>query len=317
MRTLNSRSKYEVFFFETGGVYPRVLGVEFCPCGGYTTRRMSGPLRLFICSLACAFFCVDACAGKAPGYRVLLPDRIEAETRYRVLYALPVEAGINQRYGDPLEVFRAMNVPNQYGLILVVPQFETDPWYGNHATDRRRQYEDAMVKEIVPEVDRLYPTVPALEGRLLFGFSKSGWGAFTLILRNPGVFGYAASWDAPLMMTERPFGSWRTDETFGTAQNMAGYLPSRLLQERGAAFRKRERLVLAGKNLFGPACDSRFPYAGPSQTEAAHSLMERLGIRHRYDVGVTAPHRWDEAWIAPVLAMLWELASSRTRESEP
>jgi S-formylglutathione hydrolase FrmB len=244
-------------------------------------------------------------------YRVALPDRLEEGRRYRVLYVLPVEAGLNRKYGDPLEVFRTMNVHNRHGLILVVPQFETDPWYGNHAMDPRRQYEAAMVKEIVSDVDRLYPTVACAEGRILVGFSKSGWGAFTLILRNPDVFGYAASWDAPLMMTEKHFGSWRTDETFGTPQNMAAYVPTRLFQQSSAEFQKKTRLVLAGKNLFGSACDPRFPYEGPSQTEAAHASMEKHGIRHVYDAGVIAPHQWHGGWIAPVLAMVLELAGEQ------
>ena len=62
-------------------------------------------------------------------------------------------------------------------------------------------------------------TVPA--GRLLLGFSKSGWGAFSLLLRHPDVFGRAAAWDAPLMMNKPgPYGS---GDIFGTPENFARY----------------------------------------------------------------------------------------------
>ena len=226
-----------------------------------------------------------------------------------MLYVLPVEAGDNHRYGDGLAVIRELNAHNRHGLIAVMPRFETDPWYGNHAGNPRRQYEDAFVKSVVPDVDRRYPTIAGAEGRLLLGFSKSGWGAFTLILRNPDVFGYAASWDAPLMMSEKQFGVWRTDETFGTAENMAHYLPNRLFEERAGSFRNRTRLVLAGKKSFGTNSDKRFPYDGPSHTEAAHARLEALGIPHRYDAGLIVEHSWNAGWVAPVLEMLLEVAS--------
>ena len=48
------------------------------------------------------------------------------------------------------------------------------------------------MKTVVPLIEEHYSALGTAEGRLLFGFSKSGWGALTLILRNPDFFGYAA-----------------------------------------------------------------------------------------------------------------------------
>lgn len=268
-------------------------------------------LRLRVVAALLSALCFPVCAQDPPAFRVLLPDVLAEGKPHRVLYVLPVEAGDNQRYGDPLQVLREQNVHNDHALILILPRFETDPWYGDHASNPRRRYEHQLVHEVVPAVDRLYPTLAQPEGRLLLGFSKSGWGAFTLLLRNPSVFGYAASWDAPLMLTEKHFGIWRTDETFGTAANMARYLPTRLFAEAGAEFRERPRLVLAGKHSFGTATDKRFPYDGPCHTEGAHALLVQLGIPHRFDAAVSAPHSWNAAWITPVLRMLLETAAAR------
>ena len=49
------------------------------------------------------------------------------------------------------------------------------------------------------------------------GFSKSGWGAFSLLLRHPEVFGRAAAWDAPLML-EQP-NRYGMGAVFGSQEN--------------------------------------------------------------------------------------------------
>ena len=43
--------------------------------------------------------------------------------------------------------------------------------------------------EVGPEIGN-----PDARGRMLVGYSKSGWGAFTLLLRHPGVFSRAAAY---------------------------------------------------------------------------------------------------------------------------
>jgi hypothetical protein len=238
---------------------------------------------------------------------VLLPDHFDPAKKHSVLYVLPVEGRGSSRYGDGLAVIRKLNAHNRHNLIVAAPSFEIPPWFGNHATDPGRRYEDYMVKTVVPFIESRYPTTGTPEGRLLLGFSKSGWGAFTLILRNPDVFGYAASWDAPLMLTEKQFGVWQTDQNFGTPENMGPYLPSVLLRDKSGPFREKTRLVLAGKNLFGTMSDKRFPYEGPSHTEAAHALMEQVGVKHAYDPEVAAPHSWNPKWVGPVLEKLMQI----------
>jgi S-formylglutathione hydrolase FrmB len=239
---------------------------------------------------------------------VLLPDGYDPARTYRVLYVLPVEERESHRFGDGLMVIRNQGLQNKYGLIVVAPTFDRTPWYGNHATDSRVRYEDYVVRDLVPFIEKNYTTPGTPDGRLLLGFSKSGWGAFTLILRNPDVFGYAASWDAPLMMTGKQFGSWGTDSNFGTAENMALYLPTELIRKAPADFKAKTRLVLAGKDKFGTLSDKRFPYDGPSHTEAFHDLMEKQGILHLYNADLPATHSWNPTWVKPVVEMLMSLA---------
>jgi S-formylglutathione hydrolase FrmB len=112
-----------------------------------------------------------------------------------------------------------LGLHNRHHVVVVAPTFGQAPWYGDHATDPRAQQERYFVQDVVPSVDRLLPTLATPAARLLLGFSKSGWGAFSLVLRHPETFGGAAAWDAPLLMEK--LGRWETGETFGSEEPSA------------------------------------------------------------------------------------------------
>lgn len=240
---------------------------------------------------------------------VLLPGDVERDERCRVLYVLPVETGAPARreYGDALAVIRDLGLHNRLRLICVAPSFDTVPWYGNHASDPHLRHEDYLTQDVVPMIDRLFPTTGRAAERLLLGFSKSGWGAMNLIFRHPDLFGYAASWDAPLMLGPEMFGAWGTAAHFGTRENFAAHLPAQSAREHAAPFRERCRLVHAGKAYFGTRGDGAHPYTGPSHLEAFHDLLDALGIRHTYLPDVKAAHSWNAVWVEPVVLALAEL----------
>jgi S-formylglutathione hydrolase FrmB len=54
------------------------------------------------------------------------------------------------------------------------------------------RYEDYIINEIVPHIDRTYRTLAAAEGRGVFGKSSGGYGAIMFGLRHPDVFGAVA-----------------------------------------------------------------------------------------------------------------------------
>ena len=242
---------------------------------------------------------------------VLLPEKFEHTKKYRVVYVLPVEPNEEFKFGDAIQVVRKFGYHNKHDVIFVLPTFSGSPWYGNHASDPKNRQEDYLIKDVLPLVERVYPTMETAEGRLLLGFSKSGWGALSLILRNPSIFGYAASWDAPLMMTEKQFGIWRTDEAFGTPENMARYLPSALLHERSAPFKEKTRIVVSGMNLFGTFADKKHPYEGPSHTDAFHSAADSAGVLHVYEPSLNTSHAWGDGWMRPVTELLLRLPENK------
>ena len=106
---------------------------------------------------------------------------------------------------------------------------------------------------VIPFIDGVYPTRAEADGRLLVGFSKSGWGAFTLLLRHPDVFGRAAAFDAPLAMDWRSTGMGpRKDQLWPTREEeFTRYRMTDLVAANTPQFRSQPpRLVVLGHDLF-------------------------------------------------------------------
>jgi S-formylglutathione hydrolase FrmB len=54
------------------------------------------------------------------------------------------------------------------------------------------RYEDYVIDEIVPHIDRTYRTIAGPEGRGVFGKSSGGYGSIVLGMKHPDVFGAVA-----------------------------------------------------------------------------------------------------------------------------
>jgi len=212
--------------------------------------------------------------------RFLVPRKLEPPAKRRVLFVLPVEPGTESRYGSGLAAVQALDVHNRYGLVVVAPTFSDWPWYADHPTDKGIRQESYMLKVVVPLVTRLYPHETRWRG--LLGFSKSGWGAFSLLLRHPEAFGAAVAWDAPLMMAKPRFGM---DRIVGTLETFEAYRVPALLAKHAEAVRDTKRLAHFGYGNFR------------EHHQQAHALMKRLGIPHGYADGPRRKHHWDGGWV--------------------
>jgi len=221
--------------------------------------------------------------------KVLLPDRLEKDRRYPVVYVLPVEAGTESKFGNGLLEVKKLDLHNKHGLIFVLPTFAHLPWYADHPTDPAIRQETYFLKVVVPFVEKQYPAVAEAKGRLLLGFSKSGWGAFSLLLRHPEMFGKAAAWDAPLNMDKPMFGM---ADIVATPENFEKYRISKLLEQQAEKLQMDQRLGLVG-------------YANFQQHhQAIHDLMERLKVPHEYRDEKKPKHTWDAGWIDDAVKFL-------------
>ena len=227
---------------------------------------------------------------KTTQIRVLLPDKIEKGKKYPVVYVLPVEAGTESRYGDGLKEVQKLDLHNKLSAVFVAPTFSHLPWYADHPTNPEIRQESYFLKVVVPFIDKTYPVRAEAEGRLLLGFSKSGWGAWSLLLRNPDLFGKAAAWDAPLMMDKR--GKYGSGDIFGTDANFEGYRIGKLLEDKASKFQKEKRLILLGYGNFR------------AEHEKAHALMDKLKVAHEYRDGPERKHDWHSGWVKEAVERL-------------
>ncbi len=251
------------------------------------------------------FTVISAYLGAPSTVEVLLPDTVEKGRVYPTLYVLPVEGRIGGQFGDGLAEVRKTNVHNRYGWICVTMSFDSVPWYGAHASDPHKRHEEYLKTVVVPLVESRFPASAKASDRLLVGFSKSGWGAVSLLLRDPDFWGFACAWDSPLMMTEREL-KWGSRVHFGTPEQAAGYVPMYLVEKRAAALvGGPDRLIITGSNLFGP------------DTRKFHELLEQAKVPHQYDKTLKSKHRWDGEWLAPALELLMRAHAATTPATVP
>jgi len=187
---------------------------------------------------------------------------------------------------------------NKHQLICVYPTFSHLPWYADHPSDPQIRQESYFLRVVLPAIERRYPTLAEPEGRLLVGFSKSGWGAFSLLLRHPEVFGRAAAWDAPLTV-ERPV-PFGMGGIFGDQENFEKYRITRLLEQRAdqlarpSRSNQAPRLALLGYDNFR------------QHHVAAHERMDALKIPHIYRDGPKRKHHWQSGWLPEAVGPIAE-----------
>lgn len=231
--------------------------------------------------------------------RVLLPKNIKHDYRYRILFVLPVhESGLFKNGNGLLEV-QKLNIHNEHKLICVAPSFSSKPWYADHDLNPNKKDESHLLKTVIPYIEENYPVIKNYKGRLLVGFSKSGWGAISLLLRHPDKFYKAVAWDPGIRIDTGQFENptekiHRIRRDFGSNENFEKYRISTLLKTP----------------IKGLGGDPRLFYynrLGSHRTRGGgviHNLMIKRGISHKYAVDQKREHRWDSGWLSEAILFL-------------
>ncbi len=141
----------------------------------------------------------------------------EAKELFPVLYLLHGATGNaaqwNKHLGKELQ-----NIADEQRVIIVAPSAEDFGWYVNSPLMAQNQMESMIVKELVPQVDLLFPTNGK---RAVAGLSMGGHGALTLGFKYPKVFSSVASVSGVLDIRLHP-DSWKIQELLGVfTQNKA------------------------------------------------------------------------------------------------
>lgn len=204
----------------------------------------------------------SASLGKELKYAVQLPPSYKSDTkrRYPVLYFLHGMNGNEgefQRRGVAAEVNKLRDEKKIGEFIIVAPAGENS-FYINSKSGVL--YEDAIIKDLIPHIEKTYRTMGTAAGRAIQGISMGGWGALMLAFKHPEMFSSVTTHSAALY-----------DE-----------LPKPTSTDRYAQF--LDRTI---KRIFGDPPDEAFFQANnPIHLgEANAAALKKSGLKIYFDVG--------------------------------
>ena len=157
-------------------------------------------------------------AGKAGGNASTNPSAFSGVRS--ILLVLPVAAGpTDHPYGDGLALVRGIGYHNTQHAVVATPRFTAIPWFcdGNHPTGTQQVLQASYIREVIVRLLQMYCPDENCPVDLI-GFSKSGWGAMSLLLADAAsaagsaavgevrsgrtaTYRRAAVWDAPSMLS--------------------------------------------------------------------------------------------------------------------
>jgi S-formylglutathione hydrolase FrmB len=128
-------------------------------------------------------------------YSVILPAGYYKKSKQRC----PVVYLLHGHTGNYTSWITYAKLPAQltteYNCIIILPD-AGNSWYVNWSgqTDGKLHlWEDMLVKDLIPEVDKKYRTIGDKTGRAIGGLSMGGFGALAVGLKNPTLFRFVFS----------------------------------------------------------------------------------------------------------------------------
>ena len=145
-------------------------------------------------------------------YTVLFPDgNTNSEHRYPVLYLLHGHTGHHRSWLDYAGLPK--DTATRLQAIVVLADGGNGMymnWHGAIGT-RPNRWEDAIVVDLITDVDSRWRTRAERGGRAIGGLSMGGYGAIAIALRHPGIFAAAFSSAGALRFAARVREELRAD----------------------------------------------------------------------------------------------------------
>lgn len=240
----------------------------------------------------------SACLGGDVTYAVSLPPSYgrEPSRRYPVVVFLHglfnterdwEKRGIEGR----LEALRASGAVGEF--IVALP-FGANSFYLNGKDGTR--YEDAIVKDFIPFVDKTYRTMGDARHRAIQGISMGGFGALTIAFKHPDLFTAVAAHSAAIFeeLPSAPAsasdqrGSYRyqvASKIFGAPPDRAFFQANNPL-DLGVA---RANQIRALKIYFDVGTGDRYGFAVGNAR--LHDALDRAKVKHEYQAA-PGDHGW-------------------------
>ena len=237
--------------------------------------------------------------GKELKFAVQLPPsyKTDAKRRYAVLYFLHGMFGNEgefQRRGVAAAVAKLRGEGKIGDFIIVAPAGENS-FYLNSKPGVR--YEDAIIKDLIPYIEKNYRTMGTPAGRAIQGISMGGWGAMLLAFKHPEMFSSVTTHSAALFEelpqvsgTDRrsQFMSKLIGNIFGDPPDAEFFRVSNpvfVAESNAAAIKK------SGIKIYFD-CGEQDRYGFQTSNKAFDEKLTKLGIPHEFHL-FPGNHGWE------------------------
>ena len=231
----------------------------------------------------------SAALGRDLKFAVLLPPSYERETkrRYPVLYFLHGMNGNEgefQRRGVAAAITKLLD-EHKIGEMIVVAPAGQNSFYLNAKNGVR--YEDAIIQDLIPYIEKTYRTAGTPAGRAIQGLSMGGFGALTLAFKHPELFSSVTAHSSALFLDlpntsggdrRSQFMASLVGNIFGNPPDDAFFRannPFYLLESNAASIKKS-----GIKIYFDVGEQDRYGFQVPNQT--FDERLTKAGISHEY-----------------------------------
>lgn len=225
---------------------------------------------------------------KQDAMNVVIPD---GRGPFPVLYLLH---GLSDDYTIWMRRTSIERHAAKYKLMVVMPDTHRF-FYVNDPRPGGLKYEDHIVKDVLGQIDRLFPTIASRRGRAVAGLSMGGYGATMLALKNPDKFVAAASHSGAFHFGRESLRSTPEISPLSAAMPRGKYDVHALARK---LVRSRNRPALR----FDCGADDFLI----EQNRQFHAYLGRIGFQHEY-AEHPGEHTWDywDAHVQETLRFVW------------
>lgn len=234
-----------------------------------------------IVSLSASAFKVDTLTMATPNLPVEMKITViapDGEGPYPSLYLLNGYTGNYRDWAGFVPELK--DAADRYGMVLVMPS-GMDSWYWNSPVDTTMRMESAFTDDLIPMVDRTYPTIPSPDKRAITGLSMGGHGGMWLGVRHPELFGALGSTSGGVDF--RPFKDrWKLKQWLGSIEDNAARWDEYTVATKVDNFKANGQAIIFD-------CGSEDFFADVNRK--LHEDMLKAGVPHTY-ISRPGKHNW-------------------------
>lgn len=158
-------------------------------------------------------------------YRMIFPPKYKPKDskKYSVIYLLH---GLDGHYDNWSNKTKLAEYASKYNYIIVMAE-GNNGWYSDSISIPNDKYESYIIQELIPEIDKNFPTLSDREHRVIAGLSMGGYGSIKFGLKFPEKFVLVGSFSGALIATSilaNPTNQWVSKSimsVFGEADNQS------------------------------------------------------------------------------------------------